>query len=247
MKHSRVTPARNSFSYRVFMMYLDLKELPEIFSKHWLWSSKGPALARFRREDHIGPTNQNLSDSIRELIFKETGNRSIGPIRLLTNLAYFGYCFNPVSFYYCFSRDEKDLEYIVAEVNNTPWGERETYVMDCHEAKLSDDSYRFNPLKKMHVSPFMPMEVDYDWLFKKPSKSLSVSMTNSKDGKNFFNASISLKRKKINTISLLRVLFKFPFMTLKIILAIHWQAFRLWLKRCPVYIHPSKKKESSQR
>lgn len=229
------------------MMYLDLKELPEIFSKHWFWSSKGSALARFRRENHVGPTNQNLSDSIRELIFKETGNRPIGPIRLLTNLAYFGYCFNPVSFYYCFSKDEKNLEYIVAEVNNTPWGERETYVMDCHGAKLPDNSYRFNPIKKMHVSPFMPMEVDYDWLFKKPSKSLSVSMTNIKDGKNFFNASISLKRKKINTISLSGVLIKFPFMTLKIILAIHWQAFRLWLKRCPVYIHPSKKKEPSQR
>tara|TARA_B100001059_G_C17813465_1_gene573693 strand:- start:119 stop:883 length:765 start_codon:yes stop_codon:yes gene_type:complete len=245
VRHSRVTPAANTFSYRVFMMYLDLKELPDLFSKYWLWSSDRPAIARFRRENHIGSSSQDLSDTIRDLVMKETGNRPEGPIRLLTNLAYFGYCFNPVSFYYCFSKDEKDLKYIVAEVNNTPWGERETYVMDCHGTESSGHSYQFNPIKKMHVSPFMPMRVDYEWLFNKPSKSLSVSMTNSKDGKSFFNASILLKRKRLNSISLAGVLIRFPFMTFKIILAIHWQALCLWLKRCPVYIHPAKKKESS--
>ena len=247
VRHSRKTPAENQFNYRLFMMYLDLEELPTIFAQNWFWSTTRPALARFRRSDHFGSGRLNLGDAIRSLVYKETGSRPGGPIRLLTNLSYFGYCFNPVSFYYCFSKDEQELEYIVAEVNNTPWGERETYVMDCRIAVITDFSYHFTPIKKMHVSPFMPMELEYNWMLSKPSDCLSVYMANSKDGKCFFNASMLLKRKNLNSFSLARVLLKFPFMTLKIVLAIHWQALRLWIKRCPVYVHPNKKKEATIR
>jgi len=243
VRHTRKKPVAHQFNYRLFMMYLDLDELPTLFRRRWFWSASWPALARFRRNDHLGPSDQPLADVIRDLVERETRKRPRGPIRLLTNLSYFGYCFNPVSFYYCFAKDGETLEYIVSEVNNTPWGERETYVLDCQHNGVTDSSWRFKPTKKMHVSPFMPMELEYDWVLSVPANRLSVFMANSQDGQRFFDTAMILNRKRISGWSLARVLLRFPLMTSKIIFAIHWEALRLWVKRCPVYTHPGKKSE----
>ena len=241
VRHTRTRPLLHRFSYRVFMMYLDLDELPTLFERRWFWSVQRPAIARFRREEHLGANDRPLGDAVRDLVEADAGTRPEGPIRLLTNLAYFGYGFNPVSFYYCFSADGETVEYIVAEVNNTPWGEQDTYVMDC----TGDQSHvwRFNPKKKMHVSPYMPMDVDYDWVLAEPNERLSVYMANAKDGKRIFDASMMLRRREITPASLAGVLLRFPFMTMQIIAAIYWQAFRLWLKRVPVYAHPKHKEQ----
>ena len=247
VRHTRSTPATHQFSYRLFMMYLDLDELPTLFGRRWFWSASRPALARFRRSDHLGPDKQPVGDAVRDLVERETGRRPDGPIRLLTNLSYFGYCFNPVSFYYCFGKDGETLEYIVSEVNNTPWGERDIYVMDCEGPAVTESLWRFSPSKKMHVSPFMPMEIDYDWVLSTPADRLSVYMANSKDGKRFFDASMTMNRKRLTGWSLAGVLLRFPFMTFKIVVAIYWEALRLWGKRCPVYAHPGKEKEVAVR
>lgn len=243
VRHTRSRPATHQFSYRMFMMYLDLDELPLLFEKRWFWSVSRPALARFRRGDHLGPGDQPLADAVRDLVGKQTGRRPGGPVRLLTNLSYFGYCFNPVSFYYCFAADGETLEYIVSEVNNTPWGERDTHVMDCESAATAGQAWRFRPAKKMHVSPFMPMEIEYDWTLSRPAERLSVYMVNSKDGTRFFDAALVLNRTPITGRSLAAVLLRFPLQTFKIIVAIYWEALRLWVKRCPVYTHPGKEKE----
>ena len=242
VRHSRKEPVLHRFQYRVFMMYLDLAELPKLFEKRWFWSVKRPAIARFRRANHLGPEDQPLDESVRDLVEKETGTRPAGPIRLLTNLSYFGYCINPVSFYYCFAADGSTLEVIVAEVTNTPWGERDTYVLSHRKNIGTDTAWRFQPAKKMHVSPFMGMDIDYDWCFTHPGERATVFMANSKAGKRFFDAAMTMRRTEINTASLARVLIAFPFITVKIVSAIYWQALRLWLKRCPFYIHPGKKK-----
>lgn len=247
VRHTRTEPAAHRFSYRLFMMYLDLDELPTLFRKRWFWSASRPALARFRRSDHLGPADQPLGDAVRDLVELETGRRPGGPVRLLTNLSYFGYCFNPVSFYYCFASDGETVEYIVCEVNNTPWGERDTYVLNCNEAGEPASAWRFRPAKKMHVSPFMPMAIEYDWALSKPGERLSVSMANSVDGRRLFNASMALDRTTISGKSLAAVLLRFPLQTLKIIFAIYWQALRLWIKRCPVYAHPATRKEVAPR
>ena len=131
----------------------------------------------------------------------------------------------------------------MAEVNNTPWGERDIYVLADADNVGKGRVRRFRPEKKMHVSPFMPMELSYDWCFGRPGDRLSVYMANLKDGKKFFDASINLERTEVTGRSLARILVSFPFMTAKVIGAIYWQALKLWLKRCPFYPHPDKRQK----
>jgi DUF1365 family protein len=241
VKHRRMVPVEHGFTYRMFMMYLDLAELPEVFSGRWFWSARGSALARFRRRDHYGDPAVPLDQSIRDLVLEQTGARPQGPVRLLTNLRYFGYVFNPVSFYYCFNQDDTALETIVAEVNNTPWGERHCYVLPQEQDCGPEGIKQYFPEKQMHVSPFMEMDVDYDWRFNTPSDHLNVHMQNSRKGNKVFDATLLLKRKEITPAALSRVLISYPFMTFKIVLAIHWEALKLWLKGAPVHDHPDKK------
>ena len=184
-----------------------------------------------------------MDEAVRDLVEKETGVRPKGPIRLLTNLSYFGYCFNPVSFYYCFSHGGDTVESIVCEVTNTPWGDRDTYVLSNGNEHRGGKTQRYRDSKKMHVSPFMPMNIEYDWCFTRPAQRVRVFMANSRAGKRFFDASIDLRRNEISAGSLARVLLIYPFMTLKVMAAIHWEALRLWLKGCPVYEHPRKSGE----
>ncbi len=238
VRHTRQQPVLHRFRYRLFMMYLDLDELPELFDRFWFWSAKRPALARFRRAHHMGDAQQPLKAAVCDLVEQATGARPDGAVRLLTNLSYFGYCFNPVSFYFCFSADGENLETIVAEVNNTPWGESDTYVLPAAQSSTSGRVLRFEQRKKMHVSPFMPMDIEYDWSFSCPDERLNVFMANLRDGQRLFDAALTLRRTEICSASLARVLVSHPFLTVKVVVAIYWQAFRLWLKRCRFYPHP---------
>lgn len=238
VSHTRLEPARHRFDYRLFMMYVDLDELPTLFSRRWFWSASKPALARFRRERHLG--TGDLKTAVKDLVAKQLGFRPAGPVRLLTNFAYFGYWFNPVSFYYCFAADGTSVDAIVVEVNNTPWGEQHCYVESCRGIAEQDKPWRFDVAKQMHVSPFMPMDVRYTWVLKQPAESLSVFMANRVSGSRNFKAMLRLQRKEITARSLAGVLVRYPLQTVTTILRIHWQAVRLWLKRVPVFPHPDK-------
>jgi DUF1365 family protein len=241
VRHRRTAPVPHAFTYRMFMMYLDLAELPGLFRGRWLWSVRRAALARFRREDHLGDPQIPLDSAVRDLIEQETGIRPSGPIRLLTHLRYFGYVFNPVSFYYCYNENDTELETIVAEVNNTPWGERHCYVLPQRDNRADGDRKRFTPEKVMHVSPFMEMDIQYDWRFNTPGDRLTVHMENARKNRKIFDATLVLNREEISAGSLTRVLFTFPLMTMKVMAGIHWEALKLWLKRVPVHDHPAKK------
>lgn len=239
VRHRRHAPAENHFTYRMFMCYLDLEELPRLFQGRWLWSARRPALAWLKRTDHLGDPARPLLDEVRDLIERETGTRPAGPIRLLTHLRYFGYCFNPVSFYYCFDEADRKLETIVAEVNNTPWGDRHCYVLhDERNTAASSTRKRYRFRKDFHVSPFMDLDMDYDWRFSAPGGRLAVHMENLREGRAFFDATMQMKRVEITGPSLASALLRFPFMTGQVIALIYWQALKLWLKKCPYYPHP---------
>ena len=237
VSHTRRTPVAHAFRYRLFMLYLDLAELPRVFAGRWLWSAKRPALARFRRADYLGDPRVSLDESVRRLVEQSTGRRPQGPIRLLTHLRYFGYGFNPVSFYYCFDATGAAVETVVAEVHNTPWNERHCYVLDAGGMPAT----RFTTDKALHVSPFMPMEASYDWAISAPAERLTVAMRCTSVGEQLFTAALALRRREISGGALAAMLARFPFMTLQVVTAIYWQALRLWWRGCPTHIHPSKR------
>jgi len=240
VKHQRYTPAPHAFRYALFMLYIDLAELPSLFSKRWLWSCRRTAIARFRREDHLGDTGTDLGSAVKKLVRDETGILLNGPVRLLTNLRYFGYGFNPVSFYYCFDRGGDQLEVIVAEVNNTPWGQQHCYILP-ESRNLGDATIKRHLVdKRFHVSPFMDMNIDYDWRFTLPAEKLIVHMKNLQQGELLFDATLSLHERRISGFSLAGTLIRYPLMTVKIVAAIYYQALRLWLKKTPFVPHPDR-------
>ncbi len=239
LRHRRHHPRGHRFGYPVFMMYLDLDELDEVLARSPLWSRKRWRPARFERRDYLGDPRVPLAEAVRERIREHTGERHEGPIRLLANLRYFGYNINPIACYYCFDDAEK-LRYIVAEVTNTPWGERQSYVLECDPARRIQ-RIEFN--KQMHVSPFNPMQMKYRWRGNQPGAILSVNLDAEFDNRVHVDATLALKRHEIDRHSLNAALLRYPWMTAQVAFAIYWQALRLWLKRTPIYDHPASRGE----
>lgn len=239
VRHRRFGPRKHHFTYRVFYAYLDLDEVDGVFAKRWLWSSRRPALAWFNRRDYLGDAHVPLKRAVQERVAQATGKRPQGPIRILTHLRYFGLVFNPVSFYYCFDENDTRVETIVAEITNTPWGERYAYVLPMDRSASSSRHWRYAMPKVFHVSPFMPMDIDYQWFFSAPRERLDVHMVNLRAGERIFDATMTLAREPLDAANCARVLLRYPLMTLKVITAIYWQALRLYLKGTAVYPHPS--------
>lgn len=234
--HRRLRPVLHEFRYRLFLVYLDLAELDLVFRGRWLWSTTGPALAWFRRSDHLGDPALSLDESVRLLVSERLGSRPDGPIRLLTHLRYFGYVLNPVSFYFCYSSGADRIEAVVAEVNNTPWGERHCYVLDFRETDAL--VMRARHRKEFHVSPFMGMDLDYDWMLTEPGDRLAVAIENLERGAPLFSAKLNLDRRELTGGNLARALARYPLMTCRVFGAIYWQALRLWWKKVPYVPHP---------
>jgi DUF1365 family protein len=240
VRHRRFRPREHAFRYPLFMMYLDLAELPGVFDGRAMWSARRPAPAWFRRADYLGNADVPLDEAVRGLVQEKSGERPTGPIRLLTHLRYFGCMMNPVSFYYCFDATGNIVETIVAEITNTPWGERHAYVLGAHENRGTGDRKRYRLNKEFHVSPFIGMDMNYDWRFTEPGRRLVVHMENLTDEGKLFDATLVLQRESMSPRALRSALLRHPFMTARVTSAIYWQALRLHLKRTPFYAHPAK-------
>ena len=243
VRHARYQPVSNGFHFKLFMMYLDLSELDEVFASRWLWSTNHFNLAYLRRKDHFGDPSITLDQAVRDLVAEKTGTPCQGPIRMLSHLRYWGYCFNPATFYYCYDQSGKELETIIVEIHNTPWGEVFCYVLERKNEQREGETrtHRFN--KDFHVSPFMDMDISYTWQFEEPGDDLKVLMMDFRDNEKLFEAELTLQRREINAQNLAAVLIKHPLMTFKVTAGIYWQALRLWQKGSPFYTHPAKRDE----
>lgn len=246
VRHRRFRPVENVFEYRLFVMYLDLSELDHVFSKRWFWSVRGCNLAWLRRKDHLGDPAVPIDRAVRDLVLRETGSVPSGPIRMLTHLRYWGHCFNPVSFFYCFDSADERVETIVAEVSNTPWHERHCYVLTEAMNDADDPWKHYHFEKNFHVSPFMGMHQDYDWRFLQPGDKINVHMQNFEKGDKLFDATLTLDRRSLDGRTLGRVLAQYPAMTMQVVAKIYWQALRLRFKGASFYVHPSKQRSASE-
>lgn len=237
--HRRSEPVGHAFSYPIFLPLIDLGELPDLLDAIPLWSARRPAPARFRRSDYLGPAERPLADAARDLVEQRTGRRPAGSVRLLANPRYWGVGFNPVAFYYLYGKDpDAGVEAMIAEVTNTPWGERRSYVLE-----PGRDGLRGSFDKQLHVSPFMPMEQSYTWSANEPGAGLHVSLANHQEGRRVFEAGVSLRRREITRERMLRLLTAYPAATATTIGRIYWNAAKLKLKGVPYFRNPASGQE----
>jgi uncharacterized protein len=243
VRHRRFEPVEHSFRYRLFLMYLDLAELPEVLDPFPFFSARRPAPARFRRADFIGDPRLPLAECALDAVEAETGDRPAGPVRLLTGLRYLGHSFNPVSFYYCFGRDGEQVEAVLADVENIPWGERHPYVLarGASEGTVLSDEMD----KTLHVSPLMGMDQTYSFRAGEPGERLAVHIESRPragdrrggEGKSF-DATLSLRRRQLSRARLAGLLARYPAMSLQVVARIYVQSLRLKLKGARYFPHP---------
>jgi uncharacterized protein len=234
--HRRRGTVEHALRSRLFLMYLDLGELPTLFDGHPLWSARRAAPAWFRRADYLGDPAVPLEEAVHDLVAERLGFRPTGPVRMLAHLRYLGHCFNPVAFYWCFDPAGERVEAVVAEVTNTPWGERHAYVA---AARGSDELVlESRHAKALHVSPFMAMDVEYRWRIGTPGERIAVTIESRRGGEPIFDARLTLRRREIDRRALTRVLLRHPAMTLRVVAAIYGHALRLRLKGARWHPHP---------
>ena len=224
------------------MAYLDLDEVADLLGPKRLISNRRFAASSFHPSDHFTGTERtedDLPSTIRTIIAHVTGKPHVGPIRLLTQLRHFGFYFSPLNMYYGFSSGVDELQTLVAEVSNTPWNERHHYVLHAGNQVSQDSQAHYRHSKAFHVSPFMDMDSIYDWRVNSPGDSLDLSIRCERDSKVFFHAGMTLHRQELTPATLRRLQIRHPLIPLKILTSIYWQAFRLWMKKCPFYPHPS--------
>jgi DUF1365 family protein len=252
VRHRRFEPVEHEFRYPLFLMYLDLAELPEVLDPYPFFSARRRALARFSREDFMGDPARPLDECAREAVATVTGSRPAGPVRLLTGLRCFGHSFNPVSFYYCFEEGGRRVEAVVADVQNIPWGERHPYVLARGERRgtvLGDELE-----KTFHVSPLMGMDQTYAFRASEPGDRLVAhiesrpresaqdrdigGLTRTRRSPKSFDATLSLRRRAFSRRTLTGLLARYPAMSLQVVAKIYAQSLRLKLKGAKYHPHP---------
>jgi DUF1365 family protein len=239
VRHRRHGTTQHQLRAELFMLYLDLGELPALFDGYRLASARGRALAEFRRADYLGDPRRPLQEEVLDLVQRRTGERPAGPVRLLTGLRCFGHSFNPVSFYYCFDALGARVRAIVAEVTNTPWGERHAYVLSPDDERPASSIMCGCFEKEFHVSPFMGMDHTYAWRLTAPGERLIVHIDSEQDERIVFDATLSLRRRELTPAQLRIMLLRHPLLSLRIVAGIYANGLRLWLRGVRHFHNPS--------
>lgn len=246
VQHSRFVPVGHSFRYPILLYYLHLEELGELLATGMIHVGSGFSPALFRKSDHLFGDEADLSASLSSFVLQNTGKAPVGKVGLLTALRSFGYHFSPLNLFFFWEARSRRPSTIVAEVNNIPWRERRLYVLHQGNETLSKRQNEneiatratYSHEKDFHVSPFMPMQIRYDWEFAFEAERIRVGIESFSDNAKVFQASMSLERKPLTRPNLRRAIWRYPLMSLQMVAAIYWQAFRLWRKKAPYFPHP---------
>jgi DUF1365 family protein len=234
--HSRRNQIDRDFTHQLFMplMRIDAEgQLPTLWP---LWSGRRRALMWFRRADYLGNPEVALDACVRSVVATELGDSPNGPIYLLAHQRTFGWCFNPIAIFYCYESDGGSLHSIVADVTNTPWGESTTYVID---ARHGLDEIPVQS-KKLHVSPFLPMDLEYVFHASQPDEHCRFSVTVRREGQTVFRAAFSLYRREVSRRNVMKALVRHPWHPQKVSFLIYFHALVLWIKRVRFVPHPRK-------
>ena len=231
VRHRRFTPAAHDFEYTLFMAFLDIDRIPDLMAASRWTGYEKRALLSYWEKDHFGDPSAALRDRLRLSAAKDGFRLPDGPIYLLTNLRYAGYCFNPISLYYCYERGAAEPSLAMAEVNNT-FGENHNYWLNGLQVDGVD--------KKLHVSPFNTMDNQYNFRLSAPADRLVAHIDSFRSGERFFDATLMLDWSPWTAQNLRHAAVAFPLMTSKIIAAIHWEAIKLFFKRVPFAPHCNK-------
>ncbi|MCX7553925.1 DUF1365 domain-containing protein [Marinicella sp. S1101] len=242
--HSRRTPKNHRFKYRMCWFFLDLKHLDDLAGQSKLFAHNKWGITAIHDKDYINPSSQPIITKLSAFIKQKTGKDYEGDAWLFTHPRFLGYGFNSVNFYFCYQ--DRQLLYIVSEINNTPWGEKHLYLHDFLDHKTildaADNHHVFEFDKQFHISPFVPMDVHYCWKFRVEKEHLSIKMSLNKNDVNVMNVVLDTNITPIMENEVNRVVFSRPFQCWKMSLGIYWQAFKLWIKKVPIFDHPATKK-----
>jgi len=220
--HARMRPKSHRLRYRVFCLLLDLDEIGELGLR--LLGVERPGLMGFRAADH-GDRRTPLKHWAGTLLAQAGIDWDGGRIELLCYPRMFGFVFNPLSVYFCHARSG-ELRGLLYEVHNTH-GERHTYVMP---AGADGGVVRHEANKAFIVSPFMPMECTYRFRILPPGETVGISiLENDREGL-LLAAAFTGRREALTDRALLRLLLRYPLMTLKVVAAIHYEAIKLLAK-----------------
>ena len=240
VRHRRFQPKEHKFSYRLYLNWIDLDEVKKAFNIPLILScGRLPAIIKFNRKHYMSPETENLKKTVLDRIENDLGFRPEGKVCILTTIQYFGLCYNPVSFYFAYDRDGTPAA-VASEINNTPWDQRFTYCHDLRKGKR----HRFK--KEFHISPFMPMEMDYTWFFHLEDEKIFINMQNFENGKLVFDATLKLAKQNFSVPAMIKSAILYPLMPVKIMAGIYYHAFRLWLKTTPFHEHPENNIESKE-
>jgi DUF1365 family protein len=232
VRHQRLVPPRQVFENRIFLPLVDTALLPSTFPQSRLWSGGRLAAVRYHRADYLGPPERALDEAVRDEVETLGGPRPGGPVLMLAHLRTLGWCFNPLSLYYCFDEDGGPAS-VLAEVTNTPWGESQRYLVPFQ----GDGTARARHDKALHVSPFLGMDMTHHFRLSAPADRLSALLENLSPEGPVFRASMLLARREATPAQLRRVLLTMPAMTARVSASIYWKALRLRARGAPVHRH----------
>ena len=217
---------------------IDLDRLDEAARQSRLFGVNRVAAFSFYESDHGERKGPSLSDHVRDLAKKHNIDLSGGRILLLCYPRVFGYVFNPLSIYFCYDRSGK-VALLIYEVRNT-FDQMHSYILPVEDVP-ADNVISQSQAKQFYVSPFMEMETTYRFSISPPAQQVKVRIAQIDARGAIFEAAFSGQRRPLTNRTLLAALVSFPFFSFKVIAAIHWEAFRLWLKGVPFVARPNQR------